>query len=665
MIHKIKKYAKKKSVIAAMSVVAVTGTVAGTQLNKPAEPTRYVLGQVARGTVVTSISGSGQVSGQNQVDVTPSVNGAITRVLVQAGETVTEGTPLFEIDRKDALKAVRDAQQSVRDAELSLQSAELAYQKFIAPADELEVVKAKNAVNQAQRNLDELKEGADPLDLKEAQADLESALEAVALADDGRTPLTMQKAYAKLVPELKSLSRELRDALNDADDVLGVDDVGQNDTFENFLSVLDSNRLPAATAAYSYARPRVNDFKTAADALDPLAEDPDNIEIALAKAEEALRAAEPMLQLTYEVLQATLSSTSFSQNSLDSLRSKIQSDYSKISSRLSSLNTWRDSIEQAEETYANAERTVARARDALEKLTRGADAIDIALAEEKLAEAKAAHDELMEGPESIDIAVQQNTVAQRRSNLQTARDRLADAYDALNDYTVKAPFDGIVVAIDGKIAQQVTPSSKLAVVLTQAKMVAVPLNEVDIAKVKTGQKATITFDALPDLTIAGTVVEVDPIGTASQGVVTYDVNVAFDTEDDQVKPGMSASVSIATDVRTDVLTVPNAAIRNGALQVLPGMTEPSMEAQTQGIPSATPPEAHPVETGLANDTVTEIVSGANEGEWIVVRTITPSANASSNTRTGGSTLLPGGNAGFRMQGGGQIPAGANVQIITR
>jgi hypothetical protein len=129
------------------------------------------------------------------------------------------------------------------------------------------------------------------------------------------------------------------------------------------------------------------------------------------------------------------------------------------------------------------------------------------------------------------------------------------------------------------------------------------------------------------------------------------------TEDERIKPGMSASVSVATDVRTDVLTAPNAAVRNGSLQVLPSVKEPTLEAQTQGIASDTPPESLVVETGLANEQSTEIISGAKEGDWIVVRTITPSAaTASANTRT--NSLLPAGagNA-VRIQGGGGFTGG--------
>lgn len=649
----MKRLTRNKKFLAGMSLIAVTGGVVETQLNKQPEPTRYVLGQVTRGTIIASISGSGQVSGQNQIDITPSVSGAITRVLIKAGETVTKNTPLFEVNRKDALKAVRDAEQSVRDADLSLQSAELAYQNFLAPPDALAIVKARNIVNQEQRTLDQLKAGADPLDIKQAQVDLDTAQNNALLSEDGHTPLVVRDAYTKLVPDLKTLSRELRDALDDTDGVLGMDDTGRNDVFESLLSVLDSNRLPNAMTSYSIAKPIIEDFRISADALDPLNEYPIKIEATLGKAGEALRAAEPMLLQTNDVLQATISSASYSQSSLDSLRSRMQSDYSKISSRLTSLNNWRASIVQAEDSYANAGRTVEKMKDALAKLTRSTDQIDIDTAEEKIAEAKAALVALEKGPEAIDIAVQKNGVEQRRSSLQSARDRLADAREALNDYTIRAPFDGMVVSLVGKEAMQVTASTKLATILTQEKMVTVPLNEVDIAKVKVGQKATVTFDALPDLSIAGTVSEIDPIGTTSQGVVTYSVKVPFDTEDDQIKPGMSASVSIATDIRANVLTVPNAAIKNGSVQILPNVKDITVEAQSQGIASDQPPESVAVETGLAADQSTEIVSGLNEGAWIIIRTIVPSATTSATKTSTGSSLLPTGGGGqFRMQGGG-------------
>ena len=95
--------------------------------------------------------------------------------------------------------------------------------------------------------------------------------------------------------------------------------------------------------------------------------------------------------------------------------------------------------------------------------------------------------------------------------------------------------------------------------------------------------------------------EIDTIGTVSQGVVTYNVKIGFDTQDERVKPGMSVSTDIITDVRQDVLMVPNSAIKSSSY----------VEALANGQPVR-----EPVEIGLSNNTMTEIISGLNEGDKI-------------------------------------------------
>ncbi|MEI7512090.1 MAG: efflux RND transporter periplasmic adaptor subunit [Candidatus Uhrbacteria bacterium] len=642
---------KKALFLTAVLVIGGGGTYAAITANKPATTTKYVLAQVTKGTIVAAISGSGQVSGQNQLDITPAVSGAITKILVKAGDTVTEGTPLFEIDRKVAVRALRDAQQNVRDAQLSLQSSELSYKKFVSPASALDVAKAQNAVNQAQRTLTDLQKGSDPLDIKQAQADLEAAQKTAELSTDGVTSKIVRNAYNDATPDLKSMAQSLRDALTDADNVLGITDVSKNDTFESFLSVLDSSRLPRAQASYANAREKIIAFKALTDKLDPLGADPAKIDAALTAAEAALRVAEPMLQETIDVLTASITSASFSQSSLDSMKSRLQSDHSSAVSNLNSVNTTQENLDQAKTDFANAARDVEKKQSALDKLIEGTDPIDIASAQEKLDEAITTLSDLKQGPDAIDIAVQKNGVEQRRSSVQSAMDRLADAQDTLNDYTVRASFDGIIVSVAAKNAQQVTGSTKLATLLTKAKMVSIALNEVDIANVKDGENATITFDALADLSIAGNVIAVDPIGTVSQGVVTYNVQVAFLTDDDRIKPGMSANVSIATDVRPDVLTIPNGAIKNSSVQILPNEKNPSSEAQSAGIASATPPESVQITTGLASDLSTEVTSGLTEGQWIITRTILPTTAATASPARASTSIMPGaGGAGFA--GGG-------------
>jgi len=91
-------------------------------------------------------------------------------------------------------------------------------------------------------------------------------------------------------------------------------------------------------------------------------------------------------------------------------------------------------------------------------------------------------------------------------------------------------------------------------------VVNVSLNEVDAAKVASGDPVTLTFDALPSLTIPGTVSYLDPLGTVSQGVVNYAVQIALNVQNDQIKTGMTASAVIVTQTHTGVLMVPTSAI---------------------------------------------------------------------------------------------------------
>ena len=79
---------------------------------------------------------------------------------------------------------------------------------------------------------------------------------------------------------------------------------------------------------------------------------------------------------------------------------------------------------------------------------------------------------------------------------------------------------------------------------------------------KTGQQAKITFDALPDVTVTGTVTRIDPAGTVSNGVVNYKVRVDLDPTEAALRTDMTANVQVILDTHTDVLAVPGTAIRS-------------------------------------------------------------------------------------------------------
>jgi len=276
-----------------------------------------------------------------------------------------------------------------------------------------------------------------------------------------------------------------------------------------------------------------------------------------------------------------------------------------------------------------------------------------------IAERQASLDKLSDPPDPIDLRTAELNVRTRQEAVDDARANLAD-------YSVRAPFDGKVAAVVSlKRGDAVTTGTALGTIITDQPVAKLSLNEVDVAKVKVGQKATLTFDVIADLSISGSVIDVDTLGTTSQGVVTYGVKISFDTTDERIKPGMTVSASIITDAKTDVLAVPNSAIKtaNGSSYVeeVEGATAAQAD-DPAGILAPQGVKRVPVETGLVGDTETEIVSGLAEGDLIVSRAITAATAASSQNRSilqaaGGRAAGAGGGGNFRAGGGNAVFVG--------
>lgn len=207
---------------------------------------------------------------------------------------------------------------------------------------------------------------------------------------------------------------------------------------------------------------------------------------------------------------------------------------------------------------------------------------------------------------------------------------------------VVAPIDGTVSAINVKNGDDLSrlssnSSSSAPIIigdLTTLKA-QVSVNEVDIPNVSIGQKVMMTFGAIDELSISGKIEKMDALGTLSQGVVTYNVTVGFDTIDPRIRPQMSVSAKIITGVRQDVITVSNSALKTRGnstyVEVLSG--------------GATTPERRMIEIGAANNTDTEIVSGIKVGDKVVTQTIDPSVKATTtSTSRGGFPGLGGGRS---------------------
>lgn len=239
-------------------------------------------------------------------------------------------------------------------------------------------------------------------------------------------------------------------------------------------------------------------------------------------------------------------------------------------------------------------------------------------------------------------------------DIRSAQLAVQSKLDAYNNYFIYAPFDGVVATLT---AQAGEPSgSSIGTLITNQKLATVSLNEVDIAKIKLGQKATMTFDAIDGLSITGVVSEIDSIGTVSQGVVTYNVKISLDINDDRIKPGMSVSATIITNTAQDVIVVPSSAVKSkGGISYVEIFNSPLVDnsaSSSSGSLSAIPPTQTEVVIGLIGDTTTEITSGLKEGDIIVTKTITTTTTTKSTTPSilnavGGNRA--GGSAGGAMR----------------
>ncbi len=211
---------------------------------------------------------------------------------------------------------------------------------------------------------------------------------------------------------------------------------------------------------------------------------------------------------------------------------------------------------------------------------------------------------------------------------------LLDAKEKLSDYYIRAPFGGTIAKVNIKKTDSVSSGTSVATLITKEKIAEISLNEVDVSKIKVGDKAELTFDAIDGLKVTGEVSEIDNLGTVSQGVVVYDVKINFSTDNNKIKSGMSVSTVITTDTKTSVLLVPVSAIKTNPDEtnyVEIFKTADSQSKLTKEEIANLKPVRQSVVVGASNDTYAEIISGLEEGDRVVSRTVTTSTKTTANS----------------------------------
>jgi membrane fusion protein, macrolide-specific efflux system len=274
------------------------------------------------------------------------------------------------------------------------------------------------------------------------------------------------------------------------------------------------------------------------------------------------------------------------------------------------------------------------------------------------------------------------SVEAAQAAVDSAQLTLDDAQATLEATRLRAPLSGTIAAISGSVGDTVgsgasgsgasgsggagggassssSSSSSGFITLTQLSRmkIQVSLSESDIGKVKVGQQATVTVNALPGDELAGKVTEIGVLSSSSSSssggasssssAVSYPVTIALTQTARGVKPGMSASADIVTS-QADGLSVPTQALRGTTVTV-----ERNGTRSTQAV-----------QTGLAGDSSTIVTSGLRAGDEVVVTSQSAAAGAAAGALQGGGGRgafggggfggggLAGGGGGFRPGGGG-------------
>ena len=271
---------------------------------------------------------------------------------------------------------------------------------------------------------------------------------------------------------------------------------------------------------------------------------------------------------------------------------------------------------------------------------------------------------------------------QAQAQVQIKQAALDNARVNLSRCTIYSPVDGIVISRNVDVGQTVAASLSaptLFVIANDLSQMQIDANvaEADVGGVVEGQRVSFTVDAFPFRNFHGRVVQVRNSPTTVQNVVTYDAVISVNNDDLKLKPGMTANVSVIIADRTNVVKIPNSALRfrlpespagtnatagaartnseaqrpsGGGMGSPPGERKPRGERNVRTVyvlpPESPLPDKHAelkpkpvqIKIGITDGIATEVLEGLNEGDRVVSGMVQTGANAtaqSSNPFGGG------------------------------
>jgi HlyD family secretion protein len=566
----------------------------------------------------------------------------------------------------DKVKAGATAKE-LADAQTDLKTAQAAYDALVAPASQSDLKQAQSNLAAAKANLAAVK-------AKPTQTELSTAQLAVTTDEQNLQSIQTDAALAKQKDQL---------AMEKADRDLGAAQLAYSVIADQVLNENGELTVVKSDPKYTSYWDAYNAMKdaeaTQAEAkatLDnTLQKEVEDVAAAQAKLDDAKKQlAEVQAGATPAEIASAQADVDTAQKTYDDLvsgpsKSEVATAQATVDKAQTALDQLKAGPTAAD--LATAQATVDKAQTALDQLKAGPTAADIATAQMGVDKAQNNLNDLLAGTTPDKIAAAQATLASKQSALASltqpatasdiaaAEEAVASAQDDLNTANenltktvLKAPFTGTIASVTAEPNAEATVGSEALTIYDESGMhLELSVNESDIQKLKTGEEASITVDAVPNEVFTGTVTEVSNVATTSQDVVTYKVNVEFNPRGQAVKTGMSATADITVESHSNVIQVPTRALTTQSgqrvLKVLYGSDQTPVEIA--------------VTTGASNSTHTEITGCVDtgnqclrEGDQVAVTISTSTGNSGNNGfgtfPVGGNGVFIGGGFGGQNQG---------------
>lgn len=563
----------------------------------------YATAKVYQGSLSQTVSETGTVKSNDEVDLNFPVSGKIAKILVKVGAKVKKDQILAELDNSDLFLKAREAQANLRVAGANLA-------KLLAGATGAELAVSQASVDQAKTAHDSA--------LKELEKTQNTEKESIRQAEKNLNDLYLTSgititSYQQDLLNYKAVALTTMSAkISVADN--GLDNINtiliDNDA-KNYLSVSNASLIEKTKNDYNQALPglALAQASLAAAESDQAKE---NVIKALTDASSALNKTFSALKNCYAMLEASLVGGNFTQTDLDTYKTNISAQQTAVSAGITATQTARhnfnDSINDLNNEILAAKNVLATAQVIGEqKITAAQAKVDTAFTAWQVALAQL--NQLKAGARAQDIALATAQVSQAQAALDLINNQI-------NNNVIKAPADGTVTKKNYEAGEQASSAKPVFSLLGANNFaIEVDVSEADINKVAVGNAAEITFDAFgEDVKFYGQVSFIEPAETVIQDVIYYKVKINFDGRAENVKSGMTANVNITTARKDNVLIMPARAVveKNGLPTGQAGSGKFVRLLVSQEIKEA------PVTIGLRGDNgLVEALSGVKAGDEVV------------------------------------------------